>query len=120
MANNVNIDQLANAIARELENYSREVEEKINDATDKISKEAVDELKSTSPKRYGDYGKSWTRKKTANGWVVHNKRYRLTHLLEKGHAKRGGGRVGSQIHIAPVESDSITKLVSEIERAVQE
>ena len=61
------------------------------------------QLKATSPKRTGKYAKSWTKKKRGRKIIVHNKEYQLTQLLEKGHAKRGGGRVAARVHIAPVE-----------------
>jgi hypothetical protein len=62
-----------------------------------LGKKLAKELKEKSPKRTGKYAKGWrstVRKESAVGAevVVHNKIYRLTHLLEKGHAKRGGGK----------------------------
>ncbi|MEY8525231.1 MobQ family relaxase [Lachnospiraceae bacterium 38-10] len=52
--------------------------------------------------------------------VVHNKkRYQLTHLLEKGHAKRGGGRVRAFSHIAPAEQAGIRELEEDIKRGLE-
>ena len=46
-------------------------------------------------------------------------RYMLAHLLEKGHAKRGGGRVSGKPHIAPAEAAGIELLTSLIEKELK-
>ncbi|MDD9148157.1 HK97 gp10 family phage protein [Sporolactobacillus sp. CQH2019] len=111
---------LADEIAQALQEYTDDVTQELDDAKDKISKEAVSELRTTSPKKTGDYAKGWTRKKTKYGYVVHNRTdYQLTHLLEYGHAKRNGGRVRAYPHIAPVEQKVIDKFTSASEKAVR-
>jgi hypothetical protein len=52
--------------------------------------------------------------------VVYSKnRYQIAHLLEHGHAKRGGGRVAAIPHIAPVEQAGEQTLLQEIERGLR-
>ena len=80
-----------------------------------MAKDAVKRLKETSPydntknPKKGHYRDNWTAKKTTASigsvvWTVYNdKTYRLTHLLEHGHAKQNGGRTKAIPHIAPVE-----------------
>ncbi|MCQ4931437.1 HK97 gp10 family phage protein, partial [[Eubacterium] rectale] len=46
-------------------------------------------------------------------------RYQIAHLLEHGHAKRGGGRVAARPHIAPAEENGIQQLEEEIERGIR-
>lgn len=46
-------------------------------------------------------------------------RYQLTHLLEHGHAKRGGGRVPAKPHIAAAEQAGIEQLEKEIQKALE-
>lgn len=75
----------------------------MEDTKKELSNQAVKSLKAGSPRRKGRYAGSWTKKKRGKSIIVHNRRYQLTHLLEKGHAKRGGGRVAARVHIAPVE-----------------
>lgn len=123
---NISIDQLAAEIAKELSQYSQEVVEKINVSSERVGKAAVQKLKQTSPKRTGAYAKSWTMTtERAVGQphrrIVHAKTpyYRLTHLLEHGHAKRGGGRVEGKPHIRPAEEMVIREFMAEVEEAIK-
>ena len=122
----IKIDQLAAEIAKGLAEYSQDVVEKVNVSSERIGKEAVKRLKQTSPKKTGKYAKSWTMTtEKAIGQphtrIIHAKapHYRLTHLLEHGHAKVGGGRVEGRPHIRPAEEQVIKDFVSEVEEAIE-
>ena len=94
-------------IANRLAEFTEDVQEALTESADEVTKEAVKALKATSPTRTKKYAKSWIRKKTSNGYVIYNKRYYLTHLLEHGYTKRGGGRVEGIKHIEPVEQQAV-------------
>jgi hypothetical protein len=116
-----NIDSLANDIARELQRYGKEVEEKLEVEKEEVANNLVSDLKENSPKNTGKYAKGWRKKKEGNGFIVHNAlKPQLTHLLEKGHAKANGGRVSAQVHIAPAEEKAINEFVERVERAIQQ
>jgi hypothetical protein len=119
----IKINGLADAIMKELEQYAEVTTESVKQGTKKVTQDAVNELKATSPKKSGDYAKSWKSKVTSQNshsinYVIYagDGQYRLTHLLEKGHAKRGGGRVQAQPHIAPVEKLCVDKLMEEMKK----
>ena len=125
---NINIDQLAAEIAKGLADYSQDVVEKVNVSSEAVGKAAVKQLKQTSPKRPGSgkYAKSWTMKTEPevgqpHKRIVHVKapHYRLTHLLEHGHAKKGGGRVEGKPHIRPAEEMVIQEFMQEVEEAIK-
>ena len=123
---NISVDQLAAEIAKGLAEYSQDVVEKVNVSSEKVGKAAVKRLKQTSPKRYGNYAKSWAMKTEPevgqpHKRIVHVKapHYRLTHLLEYGHAKVGGGRVEGRPHIGPAEEEVIREFTREVEEAIK-
>lgn len=110
------MDDLAKLIADELANYAEDIAEAMEEETEQIATEAAAELRATSPKRTGGYAKSWRKKKDGTGYVVYSTKPGLPHLLEKGHAKRNGGRTMPIVHIKPVELDVIDKFEKSIER----
>lgn len=104
----ININELSNEINRQLQLYARQTNETVDATAKKVATDGVEKLKANSPKRTGSYAKSWTFKKKNGAYVVHNeKHYRLTHLLEKSHAKVNGGRTSKHVHIKPVEQKMI-------------
>lgn len=120
----IKADDLAATVEKTLSDYVEDVNDVVKQEIKDAGKEAVKELKEKSPKRRGKYAKGWrstVQKETAVGAevVVHNKIYGLTHLLEKGHAKRGGGRVDGIPHISTVEEDITGKLSDEIEKELK-
>ena len=103
-----------------LNDYATEVRETVDNCCMETAKDCGNKLKQTSPKKTGKYAKGWAVKEVKQGigastWVVHNKTsYQLTHLLEKGHAKRNGGRVRAIPHIKPVEKWAQDELPKDI------
>lgn len=119
------IDSLANDIARELQRYGKEIEEKLEVEKEAVANNLVDELEQTSPKSDSKggrkYAKGWRKKKEGNAFIVHNAlKPQLTHLLEKGHAKVNGGRVPAIVHIAPAEEKAVNDFSERVERAIQQ
>lgn len=113
---------LEKAVGDILAEYSVDVSKAAETAITEVAKEATKKLKQSAPRRTGKYAKGWT-SKVDKGFmtveaVVYGKTgtYQLAHLLENGHAKRGGGRTAPVVHIAPVEEWA----VSEVQKRIKE
>lgn len=118
--------QLDSTISKILEEYHNEIDKDVGKAIDKVAKAGVKELKAnsrTSFKGTGKYAKGWTSKKEKDRilhtTIIYNKTPGLPHLLEHGHAKRGGGRVDGREHIAPVEKEVIEQFEKELINEIQ-
>lgn len=109
-----------------LKEYASSVFDVFQEVSLEVTKEAVKKLKQTSPKRKANtehtYSKNWkyTQDKnriSAKSIIYGGKpTYRLAHLLEHGHAKRGGGRVDGIEHIRPVEEWADAEVVERIRK----
>ena len=125
MGKTIPVDQLASEVMKGLEEYAELITEVVKKEVQETGKVVKQQIESTAPRKSGRYAKSWAVKKTAETSnsleiTVHSRnRYMLTHLLENGHAKRGGGRVRAIPHIAPAEEMGIRELEDRIERALK-
>ena len=101
--------ELADVIRQALEEYGEEVHEAVNEAGRLTAKEVAKAIKGSNPGfNNHKYLQGWTQKETAKSelkveYTVYNRnRYQVAHLLEYGHAKKGGGRTRAFPHIAPI------------------
>lgn len=108
-----------------LNDYSKDIQESIAAEAQEVAKKAQNELKATSPKRTGKYSRGWRVNTTKSRYeiecIVYNTNPGLTMLLERTHAKRGGGTVTpkSAGHIQKVEEASIKEYETEVEKIIQ-
>lgn len=129
----VDVDELAKAIQFEMDIYQHTTLEDVINATTNTAKHVVKELRNAHPpgsEKYGSwdaYRKGWRATKETKvqkyrfDMIVHNKtHYRLTHLLEKGHALIGGGRTQAFEHIRPIQQRAedifVDEIIHELER----
>ena len=116
------IDDMASEIMKGLTEYAKLADNEMKKAVRKTATAVKNDISANAPKKTGRYKKSWAAKKVKENshtleMTVHSKdRYQIAHLLEHGHAKRGGGRVAAIPHIAPAEQhgeDMLTHLIEE-------
>jgi hypothetical protein len=125
MAVRVAVGELANAVMKELDDYAKLVTEDMKKAVKKAGTSVKKEIQANAPKDSGAYAKSWSVKNMKENshalelTVYSRNRYQLAHLLEFGHAKRGGGRVPGRAHIAPAEEAGVKQFEAEIKRCIR-
>ena len=114
----IKAENLADEIRRQLKDYTDEVKAAVTETAKDVAEKAAGRLREESPKR--------TVSTDRNGVIVHQSggSHRLTHLLEKGHAlRRGGRKVGESPeypHIEKVEKETVDEFVSRIERKIKQ
>lgn len=124
MSDRVKIEGLADVVMRGLTEYADLAAEEMKKAAKRAGDSVRKDIQANAPKDTGAYAKSWSVKKVQEtsvsiGLVVHSRnRYQLAHLLEFGHAKRGGGRVPASPHIALAEAKLDETFAREIRKAL--
>lgn len=121
----IKVGELAEAIADSLTIYGDDVTRQIKKLTQKKMNELVRLTKKTAPvgKRKSHYKDAITSRKENESyrsvtylWYVKAPEYRLSHLLEHGHATRNGGRTKAFGFIGKAND----KIQKEYEKEVEE
>lgn len=123
----IKVDDLTNVITAFLKEFEDVTEEAADKGLNETAKTALKQLQNAHPAGSGKYGswdaynKDWTvmKRKRDKKAIIHNKNhYQLTHLLEKGHALRGGGKTAAFTHIAPVADKCDNELLKNIKKFI--
>lgn len=124
----IGIDELGEAVARELTLYGENVIEGIKKEAKSSMSSLVKRTKATAPvgRRQKHYRDSITSKKTSEKdrsvsytWYVKGSDYRLSHLLEKGHALRNGGRTEGTHFIQNASDPIIEDYLKAVEEVIK-
>ena len=119
---------IVEAINRELTIYSNEVTKAIKKEAQTHMSQLVKRTKETAPvgKRQKHYRDSISSKKTSDTdrgatyiWYVMGSDYRLSHLLENGHATRDGGRTRGTHFIANASEPILADYIAKVEEAIK-
>lgn len=106
---------VAQAVAEHVEATEEQVERDVRDVT----RQARAGVRSAAASKFGGTGRyaaGWgmrvqSRGGHVEGVVYHRTMPGLPHLLEKGHANRGGGRTPGREHIAPAYREAEAELL---------
>lgn len=125
---NIQIDELNDAIIGVLDEYNENIVNGIKKSTKRAMNDLVKNTKATAPvgkrsKHYRDSISQKTLSENKRGikkvWFVKGSDYRLTHLLNDGHALRDGGRYPGTKFLEKAVNKIIPWYVKEIEEVIK-
>ena len=122
----IRIEQLEDVLRAELSGYGTELNEAVKTVVKSAAQDCKKDIQLHCPKRTGDYRKGWRSETVYDGpggiriRIFNRTDWQLTHLLENGHAKAGGGRVGGTPHIRPAEQKIERQLLQGLKEALEQ
>jgi hypothetical protein len=128
LSNTISVDELAKVIADDLTQYNDNVIKGVKAEAKKHISKLVKDTKATAPvghrtKHYRDsiaYKKySESARAISYVWYVRGSDYRLSHLLEKGHALRNGGRSKAFGFIAKAKAPILESYIKKVEEVLK-
>lgn len=124
---NIKPEEFAKALQQQLTLYSHKVNENCYAAGQKAVQALVDKTKAAVNRRTGDYRKAIASKELSRNvlgfkfaWYAKSPHHRRTHLLVKGHAKRGGGRVQGFPFLDNALAEVLPQFETDMEDAVKD
>lgn len=119
----ITVDQLASEVNKILQKYGDDVDKNMRTIVKETVKKGATAVRNSASGAVGGtgkYAKGWTYEMGGGRLrvegTIYNKTPGLPHLLEHGHALRGGGRSSTspRVHIAPVEQELIHEFESKV------
>lgn len=128
----VKLEKASDTILEYVLEEQENIEESVRKETSTCAKQALAELRLVSPREKSQsrrgyhYADGWaisTKSSVKEGYyskkIWNPKDYRLTHLLEFGHADRSGGHVNAQPHIRDIEKKYRVQFTENLERDIK-
>lgn len=123
----VKIDKFASEVQQILREFGDYIDQTaVKNATHKTAVQTAEVISDAAPKRTGEYAKTITsgykQQKThfySETIYAESPGYRLAHLLEKGHAKRNGGRVQAYPHWKTGENGVEEKMIANLKEELK-
>lgn len=106
--------------------YTDQVARVTEEVLYEVARESASTLRHTSPRKTGKYANNWKvkneKKRIYTSAVVYNDdpTFRISHLLENGHATRNGGRTAPREHIYPVNEHAQEEAVSRVKKKIED
>lgn len=128
MSSNATIDNLRTQISSTLNTYARGITEGVENAAEITIKEMVARTKArpTTPISTGSYARHISSQVGESSiharsrvWYVKDPEYRIAHLINNGHALRGGGNYRGDRHVTEAAEQAEIDFTTRVEEVIR-
>lgn len=121
----VGLGGFASELESLISEYGEDVRKVVREVAEEVSKETAKKVNQNATGfGWKKQAKSWKvskqdHKLEGTEYAIHSTDYRVSHLLEFGHAKRNGGRTRAFVYIAPAESWGVEQLEKKVRERIE-